>query len=203
MAILDLVALAAATGEARYLDLAGQGARRLQPDAGPVPGGAPPDARRPARIPRRPSRPAPATDDPDPTPAPDPLPGGQAVVAARPASARRRRSPRGASFDAVVTLAIKDGWHVYANPTGVEKLKPTTVSVPDGQPASLVEVEYPKGRRPCLVARRRRQGVGLRGQGQATAPSGSTPGRRPGSFDLNQARLPGLQRPASASPPRA
>ena len=30
----------------------------------------------------------------------------------------------------IVTLVVKDGWHLYANPTGVPFLKPTTVTLP-------------------------------------------------------------------------
>ena len=56
VAIRNLVALAAATGEARYLDHGEQGPRRLQLDLGPDSRLAPLDARRPRRIPRRPAR---------------------------------------------------------------------------------------------------------------------------------------------------
>src|SRR5262249_24357210 len=38
---------------------------------------------------------------------------------------------------------IKDGWHLTANPTGVESLKPTTVTMPSGERATLAEVHYP------------------------------------------------------------
>jgi hypothetical protein len=44
-----------------------------------------------------------------------------------------------------VTLTIKDGWHVYANPVGDENLIPTTLGLAPDQPAKLVKVTYPPG----------------------------------------------------------
>ncbi len=51
----------------------------------------------------------------------------------------------GQRIDAVVALEIKQGWHVYANPTGVYILKPTTLELARDQPASEVKVKYPAG----------------------------------------------------------
>jgi DsbC/DsbD-like thiol-disulfide interchange protein len=51
----------------------------------------------------------------------------------------------GGEFEVVLTLAVKDGWHLYANPTGAATLKPTTLSIASGQPATLAAVRYPAG----------------------------------------------------------
>ena len=51
----------------------------------------------------------------------------------------------GATFDVVLTLTIKKGWHAYANPTGVEGVPPTRIVLDPGQGAVLVAVEYPRG----------------------------------------------------------
>jgi DsbC/DsbD-like thiol-disulfide interchange protein len=58
----------------------------------------------------------------------------------------------GREFDVVVTLAIKGGWHLDANPVGVANLKPTTVVLAPDQPASLVRVDYPPGRLKVLAS---------------------------------------------------
>ena len=36
---------------------------------------------------------------------------------------------RGSEFDAFVTVTLLNGWHIYANPTGVPELKPTTLDL--------------------------------------------------------------------------
>jgi hypothetical protein len=51
----------------------------------------------------------------------------------------------GQSLRGVVSLAIKDGWHIYANPTGVDILKPTTLVLDADQPAGDLKVSYPAG----------------------------------------------------------
>src|SRR5262249_8540849 len=79
-------------------------------------------------------------------------PGSTAVVAARAALARPGPVAPGGTFEATVTLTIKSGWHVYANPTGTENLIPTTVSLAPGQHAKLVKVDYPAGQIKALEA---------------------------------------------------
>ena len=52
----------------------------------------------------------------------------------------------------VVSLTIKDGWHVYANPAGQEFLKPTTIRLEADQAAESIRVDYPKGERRTLAS---------------------------------------------------
>jgi DsbC/DsbD-like thiol-disulfide interchange protein len=56
----------------------------------------------------------------------------------------------GREVRAVVALEVKKGWHIYANPTGVDILKPTTLTLEPGQPAGGLEVSYPKGQSKVL-----------------------------------------------------
>jgi hypothetical protein len=46
---------------------------------------------------------------------------------------------------ASVSIAIKEGWHIYANPTGVAGLNPTTLVLEAGPAASDFHVDYPAG----------------------------------------------------------
>jgi DsbC/DsbD-like thiol-disulfide interchange protein len=53
----------------------------------------------------------------------------------------------GRELDAIITVKIQDGWHIYANPAGLPEMKPTTVGL-DSTPnptVSLVNVSYPAG----------------------------------------------------------
>jgi hypothetical protein len=142
VAIRNLVALSAATGEPRYLDLAGQALDAFSATLAQTPGSLP--LMLVALEEYLDARPAAAVNAPQPAPS-EVLPGGQAVVNARAAPAPQSAIAPGGEFDVIVTLAIKDGWHLYANPTGVSSLRPTTVTLPSGQPASLGEVRYPPG----------------------------------------------------------
>jgi uncharacterized protein YyaL (SSP411 family) len=146
VAIRNLIALAAATGEPRYLDLAGQALDAFSATLAQSPGSLPLmlvaleeylDARPAAAV-----AVAVAVDAPAEADAP---PGGPAIVGARAAVAPRATIAPGREFDLIVTLNIKDGWHLYANPTGVASLRPTAVTLPPGQPATLTEVRYPPG----------------------------------------------------------
>ena len=47
---------------------------------------------------------------------------------------------------------FKDGWHVYANPPGVDGLPPTRLSIDPGQGYVIDRVEYPKGVAKVLAA---------------------------------------------------
>jgi uncharacterized protein YyaL (SSP411 family) len=143
VAIRNLVALASATDTPRYLDLAGQALDAFSATLAESPGALPLmlvaleeylDAR-PAAV-------AAAAREPDPA---DMLPGGQSVVNARANPAADATIAPGRDLDVVVTVTVKKGWHVYANPTGAETLQPTTLTLPDGQPAKLLEVRYPRG----------------------------------------------------------
>jgi uncharacterized protein YyaL (SSP411 family) len=147
VAIRNLVALAAATGDSRYLDVAGQALAAFSAALSETPGALPLmlvaleeylDARPDAVAAGA------AVDSPRVAPD-DALPGGQAVLDAKAVSATGKAIVPGSEFDVAVTLRVKEGWHLYANPTGVPALKPTTLSLAEGQLATLVEVRYPAG----------------------------------------------------------
>ena len=71
---------------------------------------------------------------------------------------RRWTSPAvqmpGGEFEVIVKIAIKPGWHIYANPTGVAELNPTTLELhPESR--KLVTMEkpaYPAGVRKVLAS---------------------------------------------------
>jgi hypothetical protein len=44
-----------------------------------------------------------------------------------------------------VTLKIAKGWHVYANPAGVDELIPTTVQLSSAMKLAKAEIKYPEG----------------------------------------------------------
>ncbi len=146
VAIRNLVALAAATGEPSYLDHAG---KALDAFGSAI-------AQNPAALPLMlvaldeylDARPAAAADRPK-----DPVGGEVAeVVTAKAALAPKAEVALGREFDVVVTLSIKDGWHLYANPVGDENLIPTTLSLAPDQPATLVKVTYPPGEEKVLAS---------------------------------------------------
>ena len=49
-----------------------------------------------------------------------------------------------------ITLTIDKGWHLYANPTGVEILKPTTLVLEPAPAVKALRVSYPKGQAKVL-----------------------------------------------------
>jgi uncharacterized protein YyaL (SSP411 family) len=141
VAILNLLDLASATKEPRYLDLAGKALESFSPTLAQTPGSLPTmllalgqylDAR-------------PAAGSEPAHPAPPPQAAAQGVVSARAERSGSEPIGPGRTFDVVVSVAIKEGWHLYANPTGLANLKPTTLVLRAGQPAELVGVEYPAG----------------------------------------------------------
>jgi hypothetical protein len=147
VAIRNLVALAKATGEPRYLEIAGKALDAFSSTLARTPGSLPLmlvalgeylDAR-PARPPGAPA----------PTPAGEP-PAAAAVVTARAELAGTSTVAPGAEFEVELTLNVKPGWHVYANPTGALNLIPTTVTLAPDQPATLVKVTYPAGQAKVL-----------------------------------------------------
>jgi uncharacterized protein YyaL (SSP411 family) len=148
MAVLNLMALHRASGEKRYLELAG---KTLEASSTPL-------AQNPAAMPvmlvglqeyldakDRAGRFAfgPLADN---TTAVAPAP----IVTANARLADGQHLVPGGVVHAVVSLEIKSGWHLYANPTGLEILKPTTLALEPDQPASRLEVSYPKGQAKVL-----------------------------------------------------
>ena len=51
----------------------------------------------------------------------------------------------GFSAVVVLTLKVQEGWHVYANPTGVAAIPPTRVSLDPASGWAVERVEYPPG----------------------------------------------------------
>jgi uncharacterized protein YyaL (SSP411 family) len=152
VAIRNLIALAAVTGETRYLDEAGKALDAFSPLVTQSPGSFPLmlvalgeylDAR-------------PQVQAPEVAIGAPPLPGGPLgttdVVTAQAALAKEAEVAPGGTFDVVVTLAIQEGWHTYANPTGTENLKPTVLTLAPDQSVALVQVTYPPGQARVLAA---------------------------------------------------
>ena len=176
VAVLDLVALHRATGETRYLELAGKTLDAFSTSL----------AQNPAAMPLMlvglqeyldandragPDRPGPLAED-----APAVAPRRVVTATARLAD---EQQPGRRSVEAIVILDIKAGWHLYANPTGVEILKPTTLALEPDQPAGRLEVNYPGAS----------QGPGLARQGEGRALRRQ--GRDPVRFTLSRTIKPG------------
>jgi hypothetical protein len=141
IAVLNLLALHRATGESSYRDHA---AKALGAFSSAL-------AQRPFAMPmmlialEQYLDQSPDASSPGPRVAaePDHSPTRVVTASARPAGAINP----GSEFDAVVSLVIQDGWHLYANPTGVAELKPTTLRLDRAseRSATLVHVKYPPG----------------------------------------------------------
>jgi uncharacterized protein YyaL (SSP411 family) len=60
----------------------------------------------------------------------------------------------GGEFDVIVTIAIKPGWHIYANPTGVAELNPTTLELDPGsrKTVTMKQPAFPDGVRKVLAS---------------------------------------------------
>jgi DsbC/DsbD-like thiol-disulfide interchange protein len=148
VAVLNLIALHRASGEKRYLELAGKTLEAFSTSLAQNPAAMPVmlvglqeylDAKnRAGRIALGP----PAEDAPAVTPAP--------IVTAKARLADGQHPVPGGVIHATVSLDIKSGWHLYANPTGVEVLRPTTLALAPDQPAGLLEINYPKGQAKVL-----------------------------------------------------
>lgn len=150
VAVRNLVALAALTEDAKYLEAARKTLDAFSATLAQSPASAPLmlvgleeylDA-------------IPKTEAPTVDPS-TPVPADGGVVTARvtvpvPPSVRPATPGREYSFELI--LDVKDGWHVYANPTGVEGIKPTRVTLENGQGATLSRVEYPPGAAKVLAS---------------------------------------------------
>jgi uncharacterized protein YyaL (SSP411 family) len=148
VAIRDLIALAAATGEKRYLDEAGKALDAFSAILTASPGGVPVmlvglleyfDARPNAAA----GAVAGAADAPgSPT---------QGTVTAKASLAPSAKVFPGADLDVTVSLTVKEGWHIYANPLASETLKPTILSLGSGMAVTLVKIDYPSGKAKILA----------------------------------------------------
>jgi uncharacterized protein YyaL (SSP411 family) len=146
MAVLDLIALFRATKQNRYLE---EARKTLEAFSGTL-------AQNPAAMPSmlvglleyldaRPDRITPrALGEGALAPVPTRVVSGTASLP------RAQRPTPGLAVEASVTLEIKQGWHLYANPTGVEILKPTTIDLDSSQPATDLQVTYPAGQAKVL-----------------------------------------------------
>jgi uncharacterized protein len=155
MAIRCLIALAQATGEARYLDRARQTLTSFSSTLAENPTGAPfmlldVDEYLDALA----AQPAGAGVEPGPVAtAAVPAPGPAAkVVSAKAAIEKTEKPLPGGEVRAMLTLTIQDGWHIYANEPGSEVVKPTQVEMEPSEGLSLARVEYPPGEVKALDA---------------------------------------------------
>ncbi len=79
--------------------------------------------------------------------------GGQTADAPVTATARiadGEKPAPGGVLQGIVSVAIKEGWHIHANPTGVHDLNPTIVVLEPDQAAGGLRVDYPAGQTKVL-----------------------------------------------------
>jgi uncharacterized protein YyaL (SSP411 family) len=141
VAVLDLLAIHRATGESSYRDHAAKALGAFSTTM----------AQRPFAMPMM----LMALEQYFDAGPPAAAPGPRVVGAPEPATPRvvaasallSGPNAPGREFEAVVSVTIQDGWHIYANPTGVPNLKPTTLRLDAGseRSATLVRVAYPAG----------------------------------------------------------
>jgi uncharacterized protein YyaL (SSP411 family) len=148
VAVLNLLALARLTGESRYLD---QAENTLKTFANAM-------TQNPAALPTmlvgleafldvRPSA----------TPLKALVDGGLAnppgdIVTASANWADGQTVEPGRELKIRVKVVIRPGWHIQANPSGSELLKPTMLTLMPGESATLSKVEYPAGQAKILSA---------------------------------------------------
>ena len=142
VAVLDLVALSLATGEKSYLEPARKTLESLSIALAQNPAAMPIllvglQEYLDARSDKRAAGPTAET-------APGAVPDGPVTASARIADAQNPAPGR--VFEASVAIAIKEGWHIHANPTGVDVLIPTTLVLEPGQPGADLHIDYPPGK---------------------------------------------------------
>ena len=147
VAIRNLIALAAATGDAHYLDHAGKALDAFSASM----------AQNPFVFPLMltgleeylDARPAPQAA---PVAAAPEAPAQTVVVTAKAATVPPGKAAPGGECDVSLTLTIQKGWHLYANPAGNEVVKPTVLALAPNSLAQLVEVRYPPGESKTLAS---------------------------------------------------
>ena len=146
VAVLDLLAISRATGEKSYLEPARKTLESLSTALSQNPAAMPLllvglqeylDARPDHVLPGSSGEAALA-------------PGPNRPVTASARIADAQEPAPGRVLEATVSIAIKEGWHIYANPTGVDVLKPTTLVLDPGQAAADLHVDYPPGQTKVL-----------------------------------------------------
>ncbi len=184
MAILDLLALHKATGESSYLEHAGKALGAFSTTLSRLPYAMPVmlvglerylDQR------REPGRAAPqprvaAADDK----------GAPRTVSASARIAGDAAVAAGKDFEAVVSVAIGRGWHIYANPAGAPELRPTTLKLdpPPAGSASLVDIKYPAGEVKALASTGSDRAALYEGEVRIKARIRLAEGARPGPLRL-------------------
>ncbi|MBX6315111.1 MAG: AGE family epimerase/isomerase, partial [Isosphaeraceae bacterium] len=152
VAIRLLVALGAATKEARYLDAAGQALETFSSVMSQVPASVPLmligldeylDAR-----PEAARSPLGAEINPKATGS-----DREPIVMAEASLAPAAMVAPGRTCEATLTIRIKEGWHLYAHEA--EAGVPTTVTLAEGGPAALAGVDYPQGELRALAGAER------------------------------------------------
>jgi len=144
IAIRVLVSLGLATGDPRYLDHAGRALDAFSASLARSPSGSPlmlvaldeyldsrSDAKRESVAP--------------------PVVKGQGVVTATVPSELIAVEP-GKTFEVPIKMAIREGYHLYANPPGSENVIPTSITLVKIAGFTLEGVDYPKGLDKILAA---------------------------------------------------
>ncbi len=185
VAILDLLALHKLTGESSYRDHADKALRAFATPMARLPYAMPmmlvgleqdlaqgPETGRPAPSP-------PVADAADETPR-------VVTASARPAGDVAAPIAAGKEFDALVTVMIGSGWHLYANPAGNPVLKPTTLGLDKSSAASaaLVAVKYPAGEVKALASSGPEKVAVYEGKVQLTARMRLAESIKPGPLRL-------------------
>ena len=142
VAVLDLVSISRATGEKSYLEPARKTLESLSTAL----------SQNPAAMPLLlvglqeyfDARPEPLIAGSSSETAPASAPNRLVTATARVVNGHQPAAGR--VLEATVSIAIKEGWHIYANPTGVDVLNPTTLVLEPGQAAADLHVNYPPAR---------------------------------------------------------
>jgi uncharacterized protein YyaL (SSP411 family) len=189
IAVLNLLALHRATGESAYRDHAAKALGAFSSTLAQRPFAMPmmlmaleqyldqgPDAGAPGpRIAAQPDH--------------SPSPARVVTATARPAGEPVGAIAPGREFNAVVSVTIQGGWHIYANPTGAAELKPTTLRLDPAseRSATLVSVKYPAGEAKVLGSIGTEKVALYEGKVQLTARIRLAEDAKPGSIPLKLA----------------
>ncbi len=176
LAIRALVGLGVASGEGRYLDEAGRALAAFAPSLKDRPGGSP--LMLLALEEYLDARPSAAGSADAPT---APLPGAPGVVTAEARLVRPGPVAPGEAFEVELTLAIKPGYHLYANPAGSDDVIPTVVALAPGSAGSLAGLTYAPGEAKVLAASGPGKVNVYEGRARVTARVGLPEGASPGS----------------------
>ena len=184
IAILNLLALHRATGESAYRDHAAKALRAFSSTL----------AQRPFAMPMMlmaleqylDQGPDAGTLGPRVAVQPEGAAARIVTAAARPAGEPAGAIAPGREFDAVISVAIQEGWHIYANPTGAAELKPTTLRLAPAseRSATLVSVKYPPGAAKVLGSIGTEKVALYEGTVELTARIRLAPDAKPGPIPL-------------------